>query len=164
MACTCNKVLIFGREENRRTRRKTLEARERWTTTTLFTWVPSLRFSTDGHPSSYWPRPTSLTWSLVVKGNALTVYATRASQRGHVTRSCYQIDVNKLVDVWWNNSSVASLWYPSSGVARMQMLCGHNMGPRLNFSWRFFSYYMLARGMGHAVKILQCLSLIILAH
>ena len=30
------------------------------------------------------------------------------------------------------------------------MLCGHNMGPRLNFSWRFFSYYMLARGMGHA--------------
>ena len=37
-----------------------------------------------------------------------------------------------------------------SGVARIQMLCGHNMGPRLNFSRRFFSYYMLARGMGRA--------------
>ena len=32
----------------------------------------------------------------------------------------------------------------NSGVARMQMLCGHNIGPRLNFSWRFFSYYMHA--------------------
>ena len=32
----------------------------------------------------------------------------------------------------------------------MQMLCGHNMGPRLTFSSQFFSYYMLARGMGHA--------------
>ena len=30
------------------------------------------------------------------------------------------------------------------------MLCGHNMGPRLNFSCQFFNYYMLARGMGHA--------------
>ena len=30
----------------------------------------------------------------------------------------------------------------NSGVARMQMLCGHNMGPRLDFSLRFFSYYM----------------------
>ena len=54
----------FWEGENRRTRRKTLEARERSTTTTLFTWVPSLRFSTDGHPSSYWPRPTGLNLEL----------------------------------------------------------------------------------------------------
>ena len=35
-----------------------------------------------------------------------------------------------------------------SGIARMQMLCGHNMVPRLKFSWQFFSYYMLAMGHG----------------
>ena len=54
----------------------------------------------------------------------------------------------------------------SSGVARMQMLCGHNMVPRLNFSWQFFSrYYMLARGMGRMpLKILHCLNLTTLAY
>ena len=61
----------------------------------------------------------------------------------------------------------AEEWNPAtpSGVARMEMLCGHNMGPRLNFSGQFFSYCMLARGMGRMpLKILQCLSLIILAY
>ena len=39
-------MLVLEREENRRTRRKALEARERSATTTLFTWVSSLRIST----------------------------------------------------------------------------------------------------------------------
>ena len=58
---------FLGREENRRTRRKTLEApgekpskHRRDQLRQLYSWVPSLRFSTDGHPCSYWPRLTGL--------------------------------------------------------------------------------------------------------
>ena len=54
--------LILRREKNRRTRRKTHEARERPTTTT---------------PSSYNPVRPDLTWNSVVKGNALTASANR---------------------------------------------------------------------------------------
>ena len=74
--------LILRREENQRTRRKTLEARKRPTTTTLFTRVPSfLRINTrlypGGHPSSYNPVQPGLTWNSVVKGNVLTTSAIR---------------------------------------------------------------------------------------
>ena len=62
--------LILRREKNRRTRRKTHEARERPTTTTPLT-------CSGGHPSSYNPVRPDLTWNSVVKGNALTASANR---------------------------------------------------------------------------------------
>ena len=46
-------VLILRREENRRTRRKTVEVRERPTTTTLLTLVPSLRINTVLYPGGH---------------------------------------------------------------------------------------------------------------
>ena len=57
--------LILRREENRRTRRKTLEARERPTTTTLLTWVPSIFENQHEAIPRWWPiqlrpRPTRL--------------------------------------------------------------------------------------------------------
>ena len=74
-------MLILRREENWRTRRKTLEARERSTTTTLLAWVPRLRINTGlypgSHSSSSKHRPTRLTFGArcIVKSNALTACA-----------------------------------------------------------------------------------------
>ena len=78
--------MILRREENQRTRRKTLEARERRTTTTLLTWVTRSRINTGlypgGHPSSYNPvRSRAYVRSSAVKGNALTAHATPASNK-----------------------------------------------------------------------------------
>ena len=57
-----------------------MEARDRPTTTTLLTQVPSFltintRLYPGGHPSSYNPVRPGLTWNSVVKDNALTASA-----------------------------------------------------------------------------------------
>ena len=74
---------ILRGKENRRTRQKTLESREK-TTTTLYSHKFQVRELTLGythagcHPSSYKPVRPGLTWRSEVKGNALTASATRA--------------------------------------------------------------------------------------
>ena len=76
---------MFGREENRRTRRKNLEATGEINYDNSIHVSPKFSDSAQmvTHQATDPVRP-GLTWSLVVNGNALTVYTTPGAAPGFI--------------------------------------------------------------------------------